>query len=511
MGTSSAAAIQQRKFSFQAPYKTFWFAALGLALEGVAGEARRFVAPVSSTPDFAQTTILSFVTFICLALVVFMALKRKNEFVFKSKAWAVVVAILFSGGLAFFYQERLFISSASHLCVYGYLLASLAGVLYFLIWFDRIFPYGLKAALETVAVSIILRGIFQIVLLLLQETPAAVLLMALPLISLYFYLRIHRENDTYLDEGALAQNKKYLIVGGAGFKRHAAFASFLAVAFALAFLMNSEGSQQLLTPSSSNVPLGQLSCVMGNLIGGIVMFGASQTSLNKSSLFIFVVIVVGFTCIGLYSSISSTLAGSVLSSVFLSAARKCIDLLVVLPAFIFSLDGRPRYAWYALTRLVGNFASYLAAATFTYQSSESAFSGTSSIIGLIILFAAFITFFACTNDGAQADSPALKTTQPEVAKPQEEQPVRRPFREALEQVAQEAGLTPTETTVFNLIARGHNAESVRQELTVSINTAKTHIRNIYAKLNVHSQQELLERVEQAKKELSEEANGASRH
>lgn len=503
MGISSAAS-KPGKLSFQAPYKTFWFAALGLAFEGVAGEARRFVAPVSGTPNFMQTTGLSIATLTCVALVIYLAFKRKNEFVFRGKALAAVIAVLFSSGLAFFYQERLFISFASNLCVYGYLLASLAGIFYLLIWFDRLFPYGLKAVLETVAVSIILRGIFQIVLLLLQDTPASVLLVSLPLISLYFYLVVYRERDTYIDEAALNQNKNYLMVSKNDRKRRTALVSFLAVVFALSFLMNAESSQQLLTPLSGNVLLSQSSCIIGNLIAGIIMFGASQTSLSKSSLFIFVAIVVGFTCIGLYSTISSSTTGSILSSVSLSAARKCIDLLAVLPAFIFSLDGQPQYAWYVAARFAVNLASSLAATTFTYVSKESELAGNMSIAGLIVLFAAFITFFSCTDNERLPMANEPEVNQGERERRREEQPVRRPFREALDKIAEQANLTPTETTVFNLIARGYNADGVRQELTVSINTAKTHIRNIYAKLGVHSQQELLERVEQTKKELSGE-------
>lgn len=515
MGTSSAALSEPRKLSFQVPYKTFWFAALGLAFEGVAGEARRFVAPVSGIPTFMQTTGLSIATLTCLALVIYLAFRRKNEFVFRSKAWAVAIAVLFSSGLAFFYQERLFTSFASNLCVYGYLLASLAGILYLLIWFDRLFAYGLKAVLETVAVSIILRGIFQIVLLLLQDTPASVLLVSLPLISLYFYLVVYRECDPHIDEATLNRNKQYLMVSKNDRKRCTALISFLAVAFALSFLMNAESSQQLLTPLSSNVPLSQSSCIAGNLIAGIIMFGASQTPLSKSSLFIFVVIVVGFTCIGLYATISNSITGSILSSVSLSAARKCIDLLVVLPAFIFSLDGRPQYAWYATARFAVNLASSLAATTFTYISKESETAETLSIAGLIVLFAAFITFFSCTNDGIQPAAASVKTTVPETDTPNSTQsedghPAHRPFREALAIIAEETGLTPTETTVFNLIARGYNADAVRQELTVSINTAKTHIRNIYAKLGVHSQQELLERVELTKKRLFDEQDSNRR-
>ena len=45
------------------------------------------------------------------------------------------------------------------------------------------------------------------------------------------------------------------------------------------------------------------------------------------------------------------------------------------------------------------------------------------------------------------------------------------------------------------LARGHNAAYVKQELWISIHTAKTHIANVYHKLGVHSLQEVLEIVD----------------
>ncbi|MEE0705792.1 MAG: helix-turn-helix transcriptional regulator, partial [Adlercreutzia sp.] len=54
--------------------------------------------------------------------------------------------------------------------------------------------------------------------------------------------------------------------------------------------------------------------------------------------------------------------------------------------------------------------------------------------------------------------------------------------------------------VFELLMVGHNATSVASELTISYHTARSHVRNIYAKLNVHSRTELLE----ALKEFSEQ-------
>lgn len=64
-----------------------------------------------------------------------------------------------------------------------------------------------------------------------------------------------------------------------------------------------------------------------------------------------------------------------------------------------------------------------------------------------------------------------------------------------ETLAAEAGLTEREREVFELLARGRNASYLQESLHISRNTAKTHIARIYAKLGVHSQQELIDLVE----------------
>lgn len=59
------------------------------------------------------------------------------------------------------------------------------------------------------------------------------------------------------------------------------------------------------------------------------------------------------------------------------------------------------------------------------------------------------------------------------------------------------GLTARETDVAILLARGLTKRYVAQRLSISEETAKSHIGNIYRKLGVHSQQELIARLDEA--------------
>lgn len=55
-------------------------------------------------------------------------------------------------------------------------------------------------------------------------------------------------------------------------------------------------------------------------------------------------------------------------------------------------------------------------------------------------------------------------------------------------------LTPREAEVFALLARGRSIPYIRDELVISRETAATHTKHIYAKLDVHSRQELIDLV-----------------
>lgn len=61
-------------------------------------------------------------------------------------------------------------------------------------------------------------------------------------------------------------------------------------------------------------------------------------------------------------------------------------------------------------------------------------------------------------------------------------------------LAIEYGLTPREAEILALVALGRSAKYISEELTVSYNTTRTHVRHIYEKLNIHSKQELIDLV-----------------
>lgn len=69
---------------------------------------------------------------------------------------------------------------------------------------------------------------------------------------------------------------------------------------------------------------------------------------------------------------------------------------------------------------------------------------------------------------------------------------------AVASLAAERGLTEKERQACLLLARGYSLQAVADAMGVSLNTARTHYRGVYSKLAVHTRQELIELVEQAR-------------
>lgn len=64
-------------------------------------------------------------------------------------------------------------------------------------------------------------------------------------------------------------------------------------------------------------------------------------------------------------------------------------------------------------------------------------------------------------------------------------------------VTKRFGLTNRESEVLELLARGRTSPIIQEKLFLSHNTVKTHVRHIYTKMGIHSQQELIDIVEHA--------------
>lgn len=84
--------------------------------------------------------------------------------------------------------------------------------------------------------------------------------------------------------------------------------------------------------------------------------------------------------------------------------------------------------------------------------------------------------------------------------PQEEPPTLQkkiPLLRRCQIIGHHYGLSNREIDVFHLLSSGRNAARVQEELMISAGTVNTHTRHIYQKLDIHTQQELIDLMQNA--------------
>ena len=72
---------------------------------------------------------------------------------------------------------------------------------------------------------------------------------------------------------------------------------------------------------------------------------------------------------------------------------------------------------------------------------------------------------------------------------------RKKYARACEWIKQQYSLTPREMEIMMMVGRGRNGTSIQEKLLISKSTYQTHMRNLYKKLDIHSDQELIDHIE----------------
>lgn len=472
---------------------SFWPAVIGLALESCAGQFGKLTtAAYALTPT---TTSILTTNVLCLALAVAISIaagKVHDRFVFYQRWWAMLVCFGFSLGLFCHYSAYILTSSPSWLPLAGYYLATVIGYLYLFIWYERIFTFGLKSTLLVVGTSLIVRAGLQLLLFFMQDAPGICFLALMPIMSLPFFLTVldKTQHEALLD----AEDKSSSICAPSRVSHHKSALISMLTIMALLVLLNyltNETTSQTASLASSEARASHLLHIAANILAGSVIVVFATARMSRALLFSFLFATAAISCL---SSFSAPLTSGTAQAIYTLASQtsmRMLDFTAVFAAFVFLEKNRSPLRMFAAARIVHKVA-FVAGVLLMQLSGESVsgFPPTARSVIVAGLFIALGIFFVCTEPPVHAKGSEGAEAEPAACSPLER---------AIAALSSQGRLTPTETTVLELAARGKNAESIRQELVVSVNTAKTHIRNIYAKLGVHSQQELIALVEDAER------------
>lgn len=186
---------------------------------------------------------------------------------------------------------------------------------------------------------------------------------------------------------------------------------------------------------------------------------------------------------------------SVASNVLLSAGNTLFDMVAWV--VLISVAARNRagaLAVFAWGRGMSGLGTLAGAALGVW--SNSLFSSNRDMLiivsgTIVVLFVAYAIIglkhfsFKATIEGiTPAEGEAEAATSPE-----------EEFDERCAAVADEYGLSPRELEVLKMLGRGRDRAYIEEKLVVSRNTVKAHVKHIYAKLGIHSHQDLIALVQ----------------
>lgn len=200
----------------------------------------------------------------------------------------------------------------------------------------------------------------------------------------------------------------------------------------------------------------------------------------------------GFVLMALGYLLFALVGSSFLGGWFIhSIGFRFVDILMwALCAYLIKQRGLPTnwvFAWTTCSLLLGQACGAVVGnATLEFQLLSGVGASSLSIIMVFILLASSLLM---------SDRKNLQTGWGMV-RPGDKEALPTNFDMGCKLACRQYSLTVREEEIFTLLAKGRSRASVCDDLTLSKETVKTHIRNIYKKINIHSQQEIFAIVEE---------------
>ena len=422
-------------------------------------------------------------------------------------------------------------------------------VLLLVLWLIPILPAGPHKAITAFGAAATFQGMLQLGTCWLQYEAHLAFISIVPLVACGLYLVAIRAGSAQQSECAPSSNVEPAKPSTYVFAVVAAFCLMLAVGQIIYYALDVQ--QAMDTSVFAEVNMG-----IGNILGGIVAMFIARKITDTSFLSYTFLIVLGLIAIAFYFT---SFENDFMAALFLVVSSGIVTVLQTLPIALAFFSRTPAFLLKtAIARCAVALSSiYLArSVSSTLMILDKA---TQSIAYYVAVAVAMTAVLVCSvmlvaagqaakqakdanrlasnahaldasgaiapqaqeGRSAYSDEPSEPNSAnpPEEAEPPEEtpestlddarqsrneaeRPRTRPFWQAIDDLSEENMLTAQERFVFARLAQGLNARSIAEDMTLSVNTIRSHMRNAYAKLNVHSQQELIalvnERVESVK-------------
>lgn len=163
-----------------------------------------------------------------------------------------------------------------------------------------------------------------------------------------------------------------------------------------------------------------------------------------------------------------------------------------------------------LTAVFGHLAGAIVAATAAAATAAHPQAFQAASLAIVFVYVVILLVFSRSaekSDEASAASPAGSADTSQALTPENPSaegafaiPADSSYWTApCRTIADTFSLTPRETEVLEQLAQGRDLAFMEEKFVLSRNTVKMHVRNVYAKLGVHSKQEVIDLVDQTRR------------
>ena len=493
----------------------------GCALLAIEGDRLSTIQTVNISDQFhAFASLLSFVALVVLAL-----LFRKKGFPDRTPTVLVIgVGAVMSASMLVLLQqgsweESRLVSSAAR-AVFG-----LSEGLILFVWIKELFPYGARANAVVLALGTIVVAVINCLVALLKVDAANATVSILPLMSvvLLCYFREYARSRTHgvadgdggsveggsksLVEGVACPDRSLLVPSDFTARGRRVFAVTLALSlFCYAVVFGQIHYQWVGLQDGGTVSLIiQLGTAAGTACGGAAILALVQCFWSRRSFELYKVFLIPTVLLALWLSSFVNETWIFLYLALLNITQKLVFMYIALAPFLIMNEKRQLMPW-CMAFLA--FTAGKAASSFLLENMSADVFVASSVVALVVLFVCgtITSLSGSVSDYTSGD----QRTRP-VGRSGDGAVRTNKLQNACRTVAEKHQLTNREEEILLLLARGRTAQHIAETLVITQSTAKTHLRNIYAKMGVHTQQEIINLIEHAIDEQRREEDSAALH
>ncbi|MBR2836634.1 MAG: hypothetical protein IKE43_13110 [Coriobacteriales bacterium] len=527
------------------PYNTMqglWFASIGLAFLQIAIASMRFTAMQGIYPLELELFIRHVLSTVAMtAVAVYLIKSHRDVFCSHVPALGAILSVVFCVCIIFSYSVG---ELAGTITTVAEIIEEAVSALLLVLWACALIPHGFKKIICVIGFAACAFGLLQLSLCWLQYVPHLVFVATMPLASagcLALFARQTPQTGSNTEIVCLARYPYLRPL--TPLNRIAVLVSIFCLTFLAGYIIYAAlESQESMTGS----PFAEISMGIGNILGGIFILVLAN-HLEYRSLVGAVLFISMAACALTFYFMSALQTTTLLAGVFLAISSFIMrPAAILLFVYVFSASERSTHmlvAGFCIALGAKYFARCFSGAFMVFDSASMTAYGIAAGISIILTALCWPALMRGTTidaapgaafvNGADAlphlesavarlreqeelpkplpEEDALPLTQKteairiELLEPAplqtaenilpDDEPHVTPFRSAIDTLAQEALLTQQERNVLFMLAQGRNAKSIADTMVLSSNTVRTHMRNVYAKVNVHSQQELIELVD----------------